>query len=443
MKRSGYALFVLGQVGVIVLTRYFFQWVVRFSEGFRLPAPGQTAVVGQVHPVLFSTAVVGAVFLCFRIFDAVIDPFMGALADGWARSGRERRSLLWVALAWAPLGLILVFAPTLDMSVGLRWTLLLSGMFLFFAGYSFYSIPLWSLLDDYAQGDPVVRTRLSNGLGVGLLVATGLGFVLSPFVIARFGFFVGAISFALVGLVLMCLPYFAAPPGLRAEPVVGNGELDVRPFRGVGVVLRDRRFLKTILLFAGAQMSLTIMTAAAPYIVERLLLGKLSQVALLLGPFLVSSLVTLIFLPKWVRRYGVEKVTLVGATALGVAYGGTALLGGAWVGSPLVTAMIVFALAGPGAGVMVGLQGESIARAAATSEERVTGSYFGVFNLVIQALNGVAVALTGWMAELGRESVAPIRAMPVLAGVLCVLGVAVFVALGRGSERDVIPPARQ
>lgn len=416
MRVRGYLLYTAGQLGIMMLTRYFFQWLIRFTDG---TAPGASGV-------LFSAAVVGIVFFAFRIFDAVTDPLAGMLGDAWVARGRERRSLLWVALPWAPLGLALVFTPTLDMSSGLRWTLLLAGMFAFFVGYTLYAIPFWSLIDDYANGDTRVRTRLSNAQGVGVLLATGVGFVASPLAIQRWGFLGGAIAFACVGCACMALPYFAAPRGLpKAKP---HGLPPLTAFAGA---LRDRRFLAVILLFAGAQMSFTVMTAAAPYIAERLLGGTLSDVALLLGPFLLSALVSFAFVPRLAARLGWERFTLRAAVLLGIVYAGAGFLGRGVLGTPLATAMVVFACAGPAAAVILGLEGEAITRCAVASGKPVTGTYFGVYNLLVKGLNGLALSLTGVMAELGRESLGAVRAMPMVAGGLCVTGVALYLLLRR------------
>lgn len=414
MRVSGYLLYTAGQLGVMMLTRYFFQWVIRFTDG---TAPGATAA-------LFSATLVGIVFFAFRILDGITDPLAGALGDSWVARGRQRRSLLWIALPWAPLGLALVFAPASSMDASVRWAFLLAGMFTFFAGYTLYAIPYWSLIDDYAAGDVRVRTRLSNAQGVGVLLATGVGFVLSPLAIAKWGFLGGAIAFGCVGAACMTLPYFAAPRELK--PSVGHGLPPVRALLGA---LRDRRFVAVIVLFAGAQMSFTVMTAAAPYIAERLLGGKLSDVALLLGPFLLTALLSFTFVPRLAARFGWERFTLGATVVLGVVYAGAGLLGHGVVGTPLMTAMLVFGCAGPAAAVILGIEGEAITRCAVASGRPVTGTYFGVFNLVVKALNGLALSITGVLAERGRDSLGAVRAMPMTAGALCVCGVVLYLAL--------------
>lgn len=411
MKAGSIVLYGAGQLGMMLLTRYFFQWLIRFAD------VGKDSNAGA----LFTASLVGALFFGFRIFDAVIDPLAGALGDRWVASGRERRSMLWLAFGLPAVGLVLVFAPDVHMPVLLRWVCLWSGMFIFFSGYTLYAIPYWSLLEDYSQGNVRTRTALSNTLGMGVLLATGIGFILSPMLVEQFGFFQGAVAFAGFGTLLMALPYFAAPEGATAKKAAELPSM----WTSLKASLGHSRFLAVVLLFAGAHMSLTVMTAAAAYIAERLLGGKLSDVALLLGPFLATAVPTFFLVPQLSRKYGWEKATLAGAIVLSVAYLGAGLLGKGVVGTPLQTAMIVFAVAGPGSAFVLGLEGEAIARCAENSTYKSTGMYFGVFNLIVQAMNGLAVFLTGVLAEM--NTIWAVRAMPFFAGFTCVLGVVVYV----------------
>lgn len=425
MRTSGYLMYTAGQLGVMMLTRYFFQWIIRFTEG-----DGTTVA-------LLSAGAMALILPCFRAFDAVIDPVIGAAGDAWVRSGRQRRKLLWLALPWPAIGLGLIFAPSVEMLPALRWALFALGMFLFFAGYSFYAIPFWSLIGDYAQGDEAVRTRLSNAQGVGLLLATAVGFILSPLAVAHWGFGGGAIVFGLASLVLMTLPYFAAPPGFSGTKVAVD-LAKLSPWSAMARAFRDKRFLGVIVLFTGAQMSFTIMTSAAPFIAEKLLGGTIKDTALLLGPFLLSTLVFFSFVRKWSSRFGWERVVLFGTVALGVAYGGAGFLGQAIIGTPFTTAMCVFAAAGPGAAVILGLEAEAVVRCASEAEHESTGSYFGLFNMVVQGSNGLALTLATMLADASRTSPFAIRAMPMVAGVLCVLSVVLY--LGFFEKHASAPP---
>ena len=161
--------------------------------------------------MLFSATTVGALLLGFRIFDGVTDPLAGRLSDVWIRMGKERRSLLWFAFLIPAIGLVLCFLPTHEMQSSVRWTMLSVGMFLFFVGYTFFAIPYWSLIGDYAPDNEPRRRVLSNLLGSGTLIATAIGFIVSPMLVGSFGYGTAATILGVIGVVFMALPYFAAP----------------------------------------------------------------------------------------------------------------------------------------------------------------------------------------------------------------------------------------
>lgn len=418
MRARSLVLYGAGQLGIMLLMRFFVQWVVFFSESGKDTSMGPLFVAGSVGAVVFG----------FRIFDGITDPLAGTFADRWVGAGKERRSLIWVSFLIPAVGLAMIFAPTHAMSPVLRWVFMSGGMFVFFVGYTLYAVPYWSLVDDYSKGDPRTRTSLSNILGIGILLATGIGFVGSPAIVESLGYFKGAAIFCGIGTLLMALPYFAAPEGVRNVP------LEKMPgiWEALRATLTHKRFAAVIVLFAGAQMSLTVMSTAAAFIATDLLLGTKKDVALLLGPFLLAAVPTFIFVPRMARRFGWEKATLLGTLALSIAYIGAGFLGKGLIGSPMNTAMIVFACAGPGCAFVLGLEGEAITRCADAGTYKSIGVYFGVYNFVVKALNGLAVFLTGVLAALNTTWA--VRAMPILAGLLCLLGVGLYWLMRQAPE---------
>jgi Na+/melibiose symporter-like transporter len=410
---------------MMALARFFFQWIVKYPD----TKVGEVAnPVGDPEATLFGlAATVGLVFLGFRIFDGVTDPVAGAVSDAWVKKGRERRGLLWFSFIWPPIGLAMIFAPDGAMPSSLRWTLLAGGMFVFFVGYTFYAIPYWSLIDDYSGGDTDRRRVLSNVLGAALLGATLIGFVVSGVLIEHFGYRAAAMMFSGPAMVLMILPYFAKPPGLpplKPEPSAGGpGGLQnfLRAFK-------HRRFVGVLLIFAGSQMSLSVMTGAAPVIVERLLDGTESDVGLVLGPFLVVALPCFAFVPWLSRKLGWEKAIAYASLGLGAVYVGTAFLGEALIVSKMVTAVCLFALGGPMVAVLLGLEGEAVTECAREAGGEVTSVYFGVFNFFIKGMNGVAVFLTSLLndASKGDWGDWAVRAMGVMAGCMLAVGVALY-----------------
>ena len=75
-----YVFFLLGQVGLFTVIRYFYQYNPKFVSQ---TLDGSTTV-------LFAAGWMSAALLGFRIFDGVTDPLAGGLSDRWVRAGRKR-----------------------------------------------------------------------------------------------------------------------------------------------------------------------------------------------------------------------------------------------------------------------------------------------------------------------------------------------------------------
>ena len=424
MNLPRYALFLLGQVGMMSLARYFFQWIIKFASTESSASTSAEALA----VTLFSAATVGAVLFGFRIFDGVTDPIIGGISDHWVSRGKERRTLL-IMVFWLPaIGLILCFLPSFEMSAALRWGILIAGMIIFFIGYTLYAIPYWSLIEDYAQGDSGVRRHLSNLLGVGLLIATAIGFIISPLVVDAFGHGPGAFGFGIVCSVLMLAPFWAAPPKKEHSPKVAQEER-TSILRSVMTSLKHRRFFSIIVLFAGSQMSLTIMTSAAPFIAEDLLGGTQGDVAKLMGPLLGTAFLFFAVTPMISKRIGWQTTLVVASIALAVLYLSTGAMGISLVVSPMITAMLIFALAGPMIAVLLGLEGEAITACANEKGTDQVSMYFGVYNFLVKAANGLAIYIAGFFAELskGPMGVNAIRFMAMSAGGMLIVGLLVYV----------------
>jgi len=422
-------LFFAGQLGLMGTVRFFFQWIIDFAH---------SAPPGTDGPPLFPVAIVGGVLLAFRVFDAVTDPIAGLAADRWVAAGHQRRALLWFTFALPAIGLVMVFAPTHALSPAARWALLTSGMFVYFVGYTFFAIPFWSLVEDYAQRDAAVRAALSNQLGIGTLLATVIAFAVTPLVVERFGF--GAAALAMAGLSLLLMPggYFAAPRGATVlrppTPALPNKAL-------LATVFSDRRYLAVLCVFAGSQMAFAIISAAAPFIAVDLLQGSRADVARILGPLLLVAIPSFAFTPALSRRFGWERSIVGAALSLGVVYLLTAMLGVVRIGSLVGAAMVLFASGGPMVAVLLGLEGEAIAACAQARDGRAVSVYFGVYNFATKTLNGVAIAFTGGLVSLSGSGWGgtAVRLAGPAAGCCLLAGVGLYLCLrprGGDGARD-------
>lgn len=432
MRVLRFAAFFAGQLGVMCLARFFFAWILRYAD--------QRDAAGGA---LFVAATVGFVFLFARLFDGVLDPIIGSLSDRYAARGRDRSRFLWYSGWSVALGLVLSFAPGLEQAPVVRWSLLLGGFLVFFVGYTFYSIPLWSLVDDFGGDDRRERAIYSNLLGLGLLAAVAVVSVAAPPIIERHGYSRAALYFAIPAALFMLLPPLARPPGLAQRPprpdVVAAHEGGLGAMLGA---LKHRRFAAVLVLFCGSQMALTTVNVASPFIAERLLGGTEGDVAKLMGPFLGTALPCFALVPWVSRRIGWEKAMLGATLGLALVYAGVSGLGASLVGSPMTTAMIVFGAGGPMVAVLLGLEGEAVAECAREAGGERVSLYFGVFNMWVKALNGVATFTTGVLVTVSSAPelrVLATRAMGMSAALMLLVGCGLYFVLRPARHTTTVP----
>jgi Na+/melibiose symporter-like transporter len=431
MTWSRRILFACGQLGVMSIIRFFLSWLLKYSD--------QQAATGEL---LFTASMVGLALLFARFLDGGVDPFIGRLSDGWVRKGRDRRTFLLASFFTPPIGLVLCFYPGFDTSSTVRWLMLGSGLVVLSVGYSFYLIPYWSLLDDYAGNDAKERGILSNFLGAGVLLSVAVVSTLSPKLIGDLGYRTTAMLFAGAGVVLMVFPYFARPARARSASRSADDSAPVEAasapdssegtFRELKAVLKHRRFMAMLILFCGSQMALSVITSAAPFIVERLLGGTDRDVAKVMTPFLGTAIPFFLLAPMISRRLGWQRAMLLASAGLVVVYVGTGFLGDGVIGTPMTTAMIVFGMGGPMVATLLGVEAEAIADCARDSGRASAGIYFGVANFMIQVLNGVAAFITGLLVTASRtpgREILMTRMMSVSAGVLLVVGIGLFLVI--------------
>lgn len=417
MSLYRYILFLCGQIGMMSLTRFLYQWILKFGNQKEATLP------------LFDPIILGTAFVAFRIFDGLSDPIAGRLTDTWKRKGFQRRTLLLFTFFLAPIGLAITFLCSHNLSQPINWLLLTTGLLIFFVGYTFYAIPYWSLVDDYSGGDKTTRSKLSGLLGLGIVIGSGIGNGVSGFLIDAHGYGITGVTFALGSVLLMSLPYWASPTKTLSynEPQTYNHKKE-NIWSGIIGALKHRKFLALIALFGGSQMSFAIMTAAAPFIAIDLLGGSEKDSVALMGPLIGAAIPFFFFVPKVQMKYGWLRCMLWASIALAIVYSCSGLLGNDLIVSPLITAAFVFGMGGPMVAVLLGVEAEGVVDCAkSNSNIDSVGTYWGAFNLVVKILNGLAVFLASILISLQSHwGIIAVRSMSFLAGVCLMLGVIMY-----------------
>lgn len=107
-----------------------------------------------------NAAVVGTMFLITRIWDSLIDPLVGIMADRTkSRFGKFRPYILWTAIPFGVIGILTFFTPDFSLAGKIIYAYVTYGAMMMI--YSLINVPYASLLG-VISNDPKTRTELSS-----------------------------------------------------------------------------------------------------------------------------------------------------------------------------------------------------------------------------------------------------------------------------------------
>ena len=160
-----------------------------------------------------SPAIVGAMFLILRIFDAISDPVMGVIADRTrSRWGRFRPWQLWIAVPLGIIGILTFTVPDLSPTLKIAWAF--GTYFLLSVGYTAINVPYCALINAMTSRHDQVMSCQSwrfvlSGLA-GFLVSVGLPWMVTFFGKgdAATGYQYGVTIICTVGVVMFLLCFF-------------------------------------------------------------------------------------------------------------------------------------------------------------------------------------------------------------------------------------------
>jgi GPH family glycoside/pentoside/hexuronide:cation symporter len=374
---------------------------------------------------------VGASLIAFsKIFDAFIDPGLGAISDRTRSRWGRRRPYLIIGSALLSLAVVAIFSVP-DFADAQMRTIYVGAILLFYAvAYSTFTIPYLSMpaemTDNYQERSRLMSWRV-YAVGLSQIVASVLG----PMLLGALGGGEGAYFWMAVVFVPIILgSAWIAFAATRDAPFTEPAPHVRYPFaEQVRSVAANRPFLVLILVKFLTLMSLGVQAVFAFFFAHVL---NLSNSAL--GTyFLFSSLALIASQPLWLwllRRTGDKKLVYIVALALGI----PAFL--SWLaaapGDPAVLMYlraIVVGISGGGAILMgqsmlpdtmefdyrrTGLRREGIFSGIYTTVEKLAGA-IGV------AFVGAVLSASGYVAGRGGDTVQPesaIHAIYLVMGIL-------------------------
>ena len=86
-----YLLFLCGQIGMMSLARFLYQWILKFGNQKNSEIP------------LFDPILLGSAFVAFRIFDGLSDPIAGKLPTAGKGEDFKEERYFSLRFSWPPL----------------------------------------------------------------------------------------------------------------------------------------------------------------------------------------------------------------------------------------------------------------------------------------------------------------------------------------------------
>lgn len=323
-------------------------------------------------------ALLGAVLLGARAFDALTDPLLGRLADRLASRGPARLlSLGAFSAVVLALGMTALLFPVPRAPVALAWWALVGLMMTSLA---------WSQLTiaHQAWGARLGGSELERGRVVAWREASGLvGVVLASVLPVLAGLPV-TLGVFIAALVLGWLAWCRAPRPAKAQATHVPGAL-WRPWRVPA-------FRRLIAVFLVSGIASAIPATLVLFFVQDRLQSSAAQEPLFLATYFVCAAVSI---PLWLRvvaRLGLARTWLAGMVLAVAVFAWTALLG---TGDGIAF-LVVCALSGAALGADLALPTALLAGVVADQGDRGEheGAYFGWWNLVAKLNLALAAGLT-------------------------------------------------
>lgn len=348
--------------------------------------------------VRLSAAIAGTALLVGKIWDAIIDPFIGYVSDRThSRWGRRRPYLLFFAIPFGAAFVLMFRNPDIASQSGkFIWALL---TYVFFCTvYSFTNIPYNALLPEMTT-DYNERTNISGYKQLFAVIGTLLGAGAAMPLMAIFsggsaGFIGMSAVFGFLAAVSLLVTFFSV-----REPKVIEATVKSSVFESLKDVVTNKPYMLLLFTWFANSTAVAVMQTMLIYYYKYLIQDE-NSVTLAMITLLV---VTMITIPLWVwlaKKVGKKQAYISGMT-LTLA----AVLTFAFAADRMgdIPALILMALAGVGfASHYVApwaMVPDSIEYGFSISGKRNEGVYYSVWTFVI-ALGG---ALAGFLVGQGLD----------------------------------------
>jgi len=340
-------------------------------------------------------AVVGAVLLLARLFDALQDPLLGYLSDRCIGLPMGRRLPITIGLPFLAAGFVALFHPPQASVAGTAIWLGLS-LFVAYVGFSMASISYLALgaelSPDYDERTRVTATRGAFGM-FGVLIAAS-----APLVLAGEADGDGLGLFSLLFLPILAIAaYFTLRHAPRPVSAASSESRGV--FRAMLLPLRNPDFRWLFAVFIVSGIAGAVPGTLILFFVQDVL-GRPGLSGFFLGLYFLCGAAGM---PLWIeasRRLGKKRAWIVAMLVAIAAFVWAYFLGaGDVIGFALVCALSGLAY-GAELAIPASMLADVVDRDAGQERQRPDGVYFGLWQMVekinLAIAAGIALPLLGF-----------------------------------------------
>ncbi|MBP7602478.1 MAG: MFS transporter [Spirochaetes bacterium] len=382
-------------------------------------------------------AALGVILAGGRILDAVTDPLMGYLSDHTRSRWGRRKPYIFISNPILFISFILVWNPPVPGESLTNAVFLGAVLFFYYISYTGMLIPWFAVLPEMSPKNDERVKIASVGVAIGVLGAL-IGGGLSGPLMGSFGMFRMALMLGLVGLVAGQLTLYGVHERHRLNP-----DEETPPFLTVmREMFADRQVLSFSAMIMFVQLTYQLMLMNVPYLTTLILVRSEGDASILMGEVILSTAASV---PLWYRLLGrYPKRTLFRAIIVWMAagFGLSFFIGKLPFFSPFMQAMIVFPLVAVPIGGMfitvLGLIADITDYDELKSGRRREAMYYGIYGIVRKTGWALcSLILVGVYSAFGYSAENPtgVRAVWLVCGLSCVVGLAAFVPFRLGDSK--------
>jgi len=392
---------------------------------------------------------VGIALLVAKIWDAVIDPFIGNISDKTkSRWGRRRPFLLFLAVPFGVSFFFMWYIPSILKTPMLLTLVLITFVYMlhitFYSGMSIpYSSLTAELTDDYDERTSLTAWRMGVSIIAGLLAAIAPTMIVDLFGDAMKGY---AAMGAVFGFIIIFSP-LAVVFGCK-EHVRDENEKKFTLSESIKLTFQNKPFVRVLFMTMLTWLAIDIVSMVLMFFMKYVLdLEQYSEVVL--GLIFISAAA---FLPFWVwfsKKAGKKKSFILGLGTLVIVLMAISFLGEGM----MIPTFILAGLAGFGVSaahvIPYSIVPDCIEYDEMSTGQKRAGAYYGVESFMRQLsaslgafIAGMALEWSGYIPDRVQVpgAVAAIKLLlGVIPGIMIIIAIIVMIPykIGRKEHEEI------